>query len=77
MHSSFESKQKKTKISHNYLRMADLDHVLDAAVGMFLNHRLNPDQRFDLVVKKTHHSSEFYSDRFTKMLLSHKTTLNM
>lgn len=50
--SSFENKQKATKISHNYLRISDLDHVLDAAVGMFLNHRLDPDQGFYLVGKK-------------------------
>lgn len=56
--------------------MPDLDHVLDAAVGMFLNYRFNPDQGLHLVVEK-HHSSEFYSDRGTKMLLSLNTTLNM
>lgn len=43
--------REKTKSSHNYSRTSDLDHVLDAAVGMFFNHGLNPDKWFYLIRK--------------------------
>lgn len=46
---STENNQKRRQTSHNYFRTSDLDHVLDAAVGMFFNHGLNPDQWLHLM----------------------------
>lgn len=46
---STENNQKRRQTSHNYFRTSDLNHVLDAAVGMFFNHGLNPDQWLHLM----------------------------
>lgn len=67
--------REKTKSSHNYFRTSDLDHVLDAAVGMFLNDGLNPDKWFYLI-RKTFNSCRFYFNMVTTISFPHRITLN-